>query len=938
MASKKTQDPEENYLTSREAEPEYKKDFELNMNRTGSGSGKNSYQNADSNFTGPDLQPSTPRRDLPPVVVAESSKVLESPLDWDEWTTNSDESSTISVLQSEVTKGITKNENFTLSDSFDFLRTKNLDTKEDKTGLTSEAPSSSKPGQTDEQMAGRHLPVTTIVMEGGENDSDSSTVIDYSEKEKKQTKGPQYEDVARSYRRELSPHYRQELSPSPTFRSRDSSATRFVAIDAYLGIKDKEAGEVQDEKKERPYSYRNNSSLEPKPFRDNSSLERNKNNHKRKDEVLRDQGKDKKEDLPAGARKYSEDYLTVDCSRDQDPAVTLNAADCEKYERRNNGHTDDSKSYYKRNSAQLMEENAELLKHSRSTTPTYREEREEHQPRGTRQEKEDQSRRTRQEKEEEQPRGTRQEREEQQPRGTRQEKEEQQPRGTRQEREEQQPRRSRQEREEPQELPGFLAKTPHYPPPLQSRQLEKDVHFEAEFPTFSAYLKRTYGQTYSYRTRDNSESEDNPDHYQTKTDGSNAAGSNLSADAEQKKTKEKEFIESKTLAEDHRFSDCLQSKRESRYKEVEHNSRKSNYLQQGNKDLSTSNSKYVNGDPHKDLSDKFLSTSTYVDPNAGSEANNFLSRSKESVFETYGEVSSGSNKQLNKNVSTGRTKSNKVDQREASPTIDLLQRSFESLQSALINKELDLMSPSAAFQKERRMSPSPERFTEERRSDSSHSRSRSRTRKRTVQSQPKSRDSSQALRLKEMAPTYYEARHGCPGDLLANNNAQHSPSLSEIEVIYKAAAEPENYNLNKKYIERYPMDFNDEDISVMKKFIHHKKDELPEMFYMDVETFKKYYVQNRVMEMKRESSGSRRSSSSSMHELDSLEREASLPREGGREKDIYQAGPHQSRLAALHQGLSGANIGVSHSPHPHSPARYASPNQRSVAVQSQQVK
>ena len=132
------------------------------------------------------------------------------------------------------------------------------------------------------------------------------------------------------------------------------------------------------------------------------------------------------------------------------------------------------------------------------------------------------------------------------------------------------------------------------------------------------------------------------------------------------------------------------------------------------------------------------------------------------------------------------------------------------------------------------------------------------------------------------------------------------------------------------------MDFNDEDISVMKKFIHHKKDELPEMFYMDVETFKKYYVQNRVMEMKRESSGSRRSSMSSMHELDTLEREASLPREGGREKDIYKAGPHQSRLAALHQGLSGANIGVSHSPQ--SPARYGSPNQRSVAVQIQEVR
>ena len=886
MASRKSAVPEENYLPSRE--PEYKEDYELNITRAGTG--KKSYQNADNNFAGPDLQQHSdpkkdssaiPRREELPVVVAESSKVLESPLDWEEcWTTNSDESSTISVLQSEVSKGVTKNDNFQLSDSFDFLRTQNLDNKEEKkeekTKLTSDPSttetSTCKPRQSEEQPAEKHLPVAPIVRETFENDSDSSTVIDCSEKDKR----PHYSEVGRSYRRELSPHYRQELSPSPTFRSRDSSATRFVAIDAYLGIKDKEAGEAQDdkrsgEKKDRPFSYRSNHSLDPKPFRDNSSLERNKSNHKRKDEVLRDQGRDIKEE-----RKYSEDYLTVDCSREQDE--------------RSVGHTDDSKSYYKRNSAQLLEENAELLKHSRSTTPTHREDREEEKPR------------------------------EQQVRGPRQEREE--ARGSR------------------QELPGFLAKTPHYTPAPQTRHLEQDVHFEAEFPTFSAYLRRTYGQTYSYRTRDNSESEDNPARYQTKTDGSGTAGSVQPADSEEKKTKEKEFIESKGLTEDQRFSDCLQSKKESRYKEVEHNSRKSNYQQQGNKDQSTS--RYVNGEPHiphKDLSDKFLSTSSYasVDPK---DTNNFLSRSKESVFETYGEVSSGSAKQLNKNSSAGRAKSSKVDQREASPTIDLLQRSFESLQSALINKELDLMSPSAAFQKERRMSPSPERLSEERRSDSSHSRSRSRTRKRTVQSQSqpqaRSRDSSQKLRLKEMAPTYYEARHGCPGDLLTNNNAQHSPSLSEIEVIYKGA-EPENYNLNKKYIERYPMDFNDEDISVMKKFIHHKKDELPEMFYMDVETFKKYYVQNRVMEMKRESSGSRRSSLSSLHELDTLEREASLPRESGREKDIYQAGPHQSRLAAVHQGLSGANIGLSHSPHPHSPARYESPSKRSVAVQIQQV-
>ena len=141
------------------------------------------------------------------------------------------------------------------------------------------------------------------------------------------------------------------------------------------------------------------------------------------------------------------------------------------------------------------------------------------------------------------------------------------------------------------------------------------------------------------------------------------------------------------------------------------------------------------------------------------------------------------------------------------------------------------------------------------------------------------------------------------------------------------------------------MDFNDEDISVMKKFIHHKKDELPEMFYMDVDTFKKYYVQSRVMEMKRESSQSRRSSLSSMHEIDTLEREASLPRETKPEfsqrwpgeKEIYHGGPHQPRNttpSSRHQptmaNISASNIGLSQTP-----IEYGSPDKRSVAVQMQ---
>ena len=47
------------------------------------------------------------------------------------------------------------------------------------------------------------------------------------------------------------------------------------------------------------------------------------------------------------------------------------------------------------------------------------------------------------------------------------------------------------------DLPGFFAKTSQQ---ADEHRFEKDIHFEAEFPTFSAYLKRTYGQTYQYRT------------------------------------------------------------------------------------------------------------------------------------------------------------------------------------------------------------------------------------------------------------------------------------------------------------------------------------------------------------------------------------------------------------------------------------------------------
>ena len=858
-AIKKPKAFEENSVSR---ESKYKNDFELNMKNGDRWKPHNEDSTAvdqqqlytprkDNPEAGKDIVGLSHRespyykREEPPLVVAESSKVLESPLEWDEWTTNSEESSTISVLQTEAVRaGVTK------SDTFDFLKTQKVEKKEDKPEMEV-VNSTSRFRPIEDPIHARNLQAPAV-KESLEPDSDCSNFLEYSEKEKRQTN-----ETPRNYRRELSPHFpqdRRELSPS--FRSRDSSATRFVAIDAYLGLKEKDTtADKKDEKRDRPFSYRSTPCLEPGPLPDNSSgLERNKNIQKRTEEVRREEEADIKEDLCSSllslktreevsgeGRKYSEEYLsglkklTSVESRDKDRG-SFNDVDYSKYKL---GCTDDSKSYYK--SRQLLSENAELLKHSyensRSSTP---------QP-----------------SHEDQAKG----------------------------------------KKEPQELPGFLTKTPLLTTdPLKQ---ERDVHFESEFPTFSAYLRRTYGQTYSYRTRENSE--DNQDHYRTKNEPSNTVGPSLTDGAGNNKIKENESTESKAVKEDYHHV--------SGHKEVEHNSRRSHYLQANRSGLT---------------------------PPASStaETNNFLSRSKESVFETsgsapaYGEVSTGSSKQMTKNCSAGRGKANKVDQREASPTIDLLQRSFESLQSALSNKELDLMEPPV-----RRMSPSPERFSEERRSDSSHSRSRSRTRKRTVQSQARSRDSSQKMRLKEMAPTYYEARHG-QGEQPGQTQTL-SPSLSEIEVIYKGS-EPDNYNLNKKYIERYPMDFNDEDISVMKKFIHHKKEELPEMFYMDVETFKKYYVQSRVMEMKRESSNSRRSSLSSMHEIDTLEREASLPREarevreaGPRwsgEKEMYQGGAHQSRSLTPGQlGLSASNIGLTQAGLPD----YGSPHKRSVAVQMQ---
>merc|ERR1719419_992706 len=55
-------------------------------------------------------------------------------------------------------------------------------------------------------------------------------------------------------------------------------------------------------------------------------------------------------------------------------------------------------------------------------------------------------------------------------------------------------------------LPSFMEQNA----PLEKKYEEKeDLQFETEFPSFSAYLKRTYGQTYQYRQREMMTREEN---------------------------------------------------------------------------------------------------------------------------------------------------------------------------------------------------------------------------------------------------------------------------------------------------------------------------------------------------------------------------------------------------------------------------------------------
>ena len=59
------------------------------------------------------------------------------------------------------------------------------------------------------------------------------------------------------------------------------------------------------------------------------------------------------------------------------------------------------------------------------------------------------------------------------------------------------------ERKETRELPSYLSQEPdrQQESEINTPRPDLDLMFEAEFPTFSKYLRRTYGQTYQYRTR-----------------------------------------------------------------------------------------------------------------------------------------------------------------------------------------------------------------------------------------------------------------------------------------------------------------------------------------------------------------------------------------------------------------------------------------------------
>ena len=889
------------------------------------------------------------RRDKTNRIVIDSNLERGSPT-WDEWT--SEESSTISVLcASDVNKEPSKSDaeqptkenlDFPASNSFDYLnssqplKTENNETTEHKE-LEKDKYNQKLKQTTEEQLAGVAGRQYSGISLGRKerDDSDSAPVkkeylnisakkreneIVAGEDRSRDTKtGSKYlrptdhSPPSYSRSRDLSSPSLRSREISPSFRARDYSpsfrtASPFrthspnYAIDAYLGLKDKDNKQDDAKKQQRDDDY-------DKYSRDSYDRRRPRNmsgrTHESDAPAESATAADIKQDLcsdlmtinnaavtPPETRRYSEEHLTG-----LKRLTAVNNEPSKNYEDARRARnpfpetTDDSKSWYQNKLSAGGDERTDSLRRRspRSKSPVSQDQdiiglkqTSQHKDVGKQQLVES-------------------------------------------------------------ELPGFLAKTSSSG--IENR-LEKDIHFESEFPTFSAYLKRTYGQTYQYRNRDNSSEESNQriragedkirheDNYQR---------SSRQAEMDQVNVKDKEYS---------LMDDKLSSKEQSQYRDVEHKSRKT---------------KYDNGQEHiKKENQSFI----VHDKEPSSETKPFLR--EELVYESSGvppahsELSTSSSKQVAKNSVALKCKV--FDQREASPTIDLLQQSFESLQSAINNKEIDLSVPhDNSRQDSRRFSPSPERFPDpdERLSDSSRSRSRSRTKKRTIQSQPpRSRDSSQKLRLKDLAPTFYEAKYNSGHESrifepdgykptqphqdkifssknISTTTAQNSsPSLSEIEGIYKGLDQENFGNLQqqKYFDEKYPMDFNDEDINIMKKFIHHKNEEL----YMDVETFKKLYVQNRVMEMKRETSLSRRSSiNSNMTDQELKERSSSEPHyNNNNDSQGYSSSRHMMQSPRHHQSSDQYHVTNNkhrepHHHNHHTQIEYESPSKKNVGVQMQ---
>jgi len=529
----------------------------------------------------------------------------------------------------------------------------------------------------------------------------------------------------------------------------------------------------------------------------------------------------------------------------------------------------------------------------------------------------------------------------------------------------------------------------------EMEQTTGDKVFESEFPSFSAYLKRTYGQTYQYRQRETEPGNNLP--------GSGLTNKEISVETDKyrnrndddkvttfsKKDKEgpivnhiigeEKYNQKEPLLRDHQpirieCSIVKGTQRESQfdascdryrhaevksqmtpetysprsYESISPRSYKSDqyeslsprnykaehyidsnlnmdthYSRQGNRDFSArkedSVTRHISRDeersPHTTANSKFSYTNPPYkekryrsDDDMNFDSSTFLSRSKESVYETSGLAMSNAesfNKQITKSIPVSHSKALKPSEHEdASPTINLLERGFDSM--------LDMKTCSSR-EEPRQHSPSPNRNEEANFSDTSRSRSRSRTKKKTVQSQVKGHKpvhtghkSSPNIKIRDELPTskqftdkelgpslnmsqrfgdqdsyeamdmnfqrrnknsntdeqklsddfYLEDDYSKFGklDYFDKEQTLHksSPNIREIEQIY-ANVEPDSFvNLNNKYRETYPIEFNDQDIGMKRKHSHSKMDEMSEMFHLDKQSFRKFYVQNRVLDLKQE--------------------------------------------------------------------------------------